>query len=361
MKPESFDILEDQKKLLSLPPMERVMEIFSRIGETPKEKVLEIPKEKLIEIYEKMVLIRQFEIKCHELFDAGKFPGFMSLVVGKEAIYAGACANLRKEDYASGTHSSHGQYLAKGCDPKSGMAELYGKKTGCAGGRGGTFHLRGLDMGFLGATGIVGSFVAVATGAALSAKLRGTDQVAVAFVGDAGFNRGPVYESLNLASYFKLPAIYIIERDKFLTAPYLHKENVEDLALRGFGFGIPSYTVNGNDVIAVYEIVKEAVKRARAGEGPTLVECKTNKYYDQSEGHHVTAGFYGDIEPEREEWKKRDSIATFRAKLTEMKIFTKEELDGIDQKTAKIIEDCVEFAEKSPFPAPDDALKGVYY
>ncbi len=324
-------------------------------------------KEELINIYRKMVLIRFFEERVGKLYAAKKIPGFLHLYVGEEAVAVGTCANLRKDDWITSTHRGHGHCLAKGGDPKYMMAELFGKKTGYCKGKGGSMHISDFDRGILCATGIVGSGLPLATGCGLSAKLRGTDQASVCFFGDGASNQGTFHESLNLASIYKLPVIYVLENNLWgQGGPIWEVCSVQNLSIRAQAYNMPSCQVDGNDVIAVYEAVKEAVDRARNGGGPTLVVCDTYRWRNHAEGLPIRKR-YGTLRGESwgsngevEEWKAKGPIKRFRAKLIDMGVLTEAEMKRIDKETNKLIDDAVAFAEESPFPTPDEALVDVY-
>jgi pyruvate dehydrogenase E1 component alpha subunit len=316
-----------------------------------------LEKEKLIEMYRTMVRIRTFEERVSKEFAAGNIPGFVHLYIGEEATATGACANLRPEDYITSTHRGHGHLIAKGGKTDQMMAELYGKKTGYCKGKGGSMHIADADIGILGANGIVGGGIPIAGGAAMSAQMRGTDQVTICFLGDGASNRGTFHEGVNLAACWNLPIVYVIENNL-----YAEKTRISDtcklpnVADRASAYGIPDVTVDGNDVIAVYEAVGEAVARARKGEGPTLIECKTYRWHGHFEGDSQT---YKPKE-EIEEWLKKDPIPAFRKRLIEMAVLTEEDADKIDQEINEQIEKAVKFAEESPFPAPEEALEDVF-
>ena len=316
-----------------------------------------IEKGKLIDIYRKMVRIRVFEERVVKEFAAGNIPGFVHVYSGEEAVATGACANLRTEDYITSTHRGHGHLIAKGGKTDRMMAELYGKKTGYNKGKGGSMHIAEVDIGILGADAIVGGGIPIAGGAALSAKMRGTNQVAICFLGDGATNNARFHEGVNLASIWKLPVVYVIENNMYAeTTPVSYAMNVANIADRATSYGIPGVTVDGNDVMAVYEAVGEAVARARKAEGPTLVECKTCRHHGHYEGDTMTYR----TKEEVAECKKRDPIPRFRKKLIEMGALTEKEADKIDQEVAKEIDEAVKFAEESPFPAPEEALEDVY-
>jgi pyruvate dehydrogenase E1 component alpha subunit len=314
-------------------------------------------KKELIDMYRKMVRIRLFEERVVKEFAAGNIPGFVHVYSGEEAVAVGACANLRTKDYITSTHRGHGHLIAKGGRTDRMMAELYGKKTGYNKGKGGSMHIAEVDIGILGADAIVGGGIPIAGGAALSAKMRGTDQVAVCFLGDGASNTSRFHEGVNLASIWKLPVVYVIENNMYAETTCIADTcNLTDIADRAAAYGIPGVTVDGNDVMAVYEAVGAAVAKARKGEGPTLVECKTCRHHGHYEGDTMT---YRD-KKEVDECKKRDPIPRFRKKLAEMGVLTEKEAEKIDQEIAQEIEAAVKFAAESPFPDPEEALEDVY-
>ena len=242
------------------------------------------PKEMLLDMYKTMLSIRAFETKAAECFTKGMLAGNIHLCIGQEAVPTGACYALEPEDYMTSTHRGHGHCIAKGASLDKMLAELFGKKTGYCQGKGGSMHIMAMDLGILGANGIVGGEIPIATGAAYSAKLRGTEQVTLAFFGDSASNEGTFHESINMAAAWNLPIVYIIENNLFGISVDIRRVTKEhDLYKRAEGYGIPGEAVDGNDVYAVYEAVSRAVERARKGEGPTLIECKTYRW----QGHHV--------------------------------------------------------------------------
>jgi pyruvate dehydrogenase E1 component alpha subunit len=314
-------------------------------------------KDKLVDMYRTMVRIRLFEERVSKEFASGNIPGFVHLYIGEEASGTGACAALRPDDYIISTHRGHGHLIAKGGRTDRMMAELFGKKTGYCKGKGGSMHIADTDIGILGANGIVGAGIPLAGGAALSARLRGTDQVVICFLGDGASNRGTFHEGINMAAVWQLPVVYVLENNL-----YAEKTRISDtykltnLSDRAGAFGIPEVTVDGNDVIAVYEAVQAAVEKARAGDGPSLIECKTYRMHGHFEGDPQT---YKPAE-EVEEWKKKDPIDNFRKRLAEMGVLNEKDIVAIDRKVAGEIDDAVRFAEESPFPAPEEALEDVF-
>ncbi|HEY82443.1 MAG TPA: thiamine pyrophosphate-dependent dehydrogenase E1 component subunit alpha [Dehalococcoidia bacterium] len=316
-----------------------------------------IEKEKLKELYRTMVRIRRFEERVAREFAEGNIPGSVHLYIGEEAVATGAIAHLRKDDYIMSTHRGHGHLIAKGGDPRLMMAELFAKKTGYCLGKGGSMHIASLDIGMLGAAGIVGSGIPIATGAGLSAKLRGTDQVTICFFGDGAANIGRFHEGINLASVWCLPVVFVCENNLWaVSVPTSCSLSVPNVADRAAGYGIPGVVVDGMDVMAVYEAAGEAVARARRGEGPTLIEAKTYRFRGHFEGD---AGTYRPKE-EVEEWLKRDPVNNFKEKLIKMKVLTEKEAEEIDQAAREEMDEAVKFALESPFPEPEEALKNVY-
>ncbi len=317
-----------------------------------------ISKEKKRWIYETMSQIRWFELKAQNLFEQNKLRGSVHLYAGEEAVAAGVCALLRDEDYITSTHRGHGHCIAKGAKLDRAMAELMGKATGYCKGRSGSMHIADFTKGNLGANAIVGGGIPIATGAALAAKLKGSDQVAVSFFGDGASNEGTFHESLNMAAVWKLPVVFVCENNGFgISVPAWQSTSVKDISVRGAAYGMPSVTVDGNDVYAVYEAAEAAIARAKAGEGPTLIECKTYRTL----GHWT-----GDPQPYRtkeevEDWKaNRDPITLFREKLIAEGEFTAEELDAMDQAAIQEAEEAAEFAINSPDPDPAFVMEDVF-
>lgn len=318
---------------------------------------MDIPREKLLMMYERMLKIRHFETKVGELFARGEIPGFVHLYLGQEAVAVGACAALDKDDYITSTHRGHGHIIAKGGDLKYMMAELFGKATGYNKGKGGSMHIAAPSLGILGADGIVGGGIPIATGAALSAKLRKSGQVALCFFGDGASNQGTFHEAINIAASFSLPAVYLCENNLYgVGTRQSQVRKVEDIAERAKAYDIPGVIVDGNDVVAVYQATKEAVNRARAGEGPTLIECKTYRWHAHFEGEPDT---YRPRE-EVETWKEREPIAPFRRLLIKNNIFTEAEADEVEEGARNEVEEAVRFARSSPSPELELALADVW-
>jgi TPP-dependent pyruvate/acetoin dehydrogenase alpha subunit len=309
-------------------------------------------------MYEKMVQIRFFEEEIIKLIGIGKPLGMAHLYIGEEAVAVGVCSNLLDDDYIVSTHRGHGHCIAKGVNIKYMMAELFQKKTGTNKGKGGSMHIADFTVGMLGACGIVGGGIPIATGSGLSIKLRETSQVATAFFGDGATNQGTFHESLNMASIWKLPVLYVCENNLYgMFTPASYALSVQDVSKKAEAYGIHGVTVNGMNVIDVYEATNQAVKRAKKGLGPTLIECKTYRYYE----HYgpSTDSFYRTNE-EREQWKQRDPIKNFKIRLINDGVLTEDELYGIDEKVKTEIDEAVKFAEESPNPNPEDALEDLF-
>ena len=249
---------------------------------------MKVPNEDMKRMYKTLVRIRKFESRAVDLFAEGQIPGFLHSYLGEEAIATGVCANLRKTDFITSTHRGHGHIIAKGGDTKYMMAELYGRTTGYCKGKGGSMHIADRDLGILGANGIVGAGQDIAVGAGLAIRYRGTDQVAACFFGDGSTNQGTFHEALNLASVWKLPVIFVCENNHFgISMSQSKHQAIQDIADRAASYGFPGIAVDGNDVMAVYEVAKEAVDRARKGQGPTLIECKTWRWRGHFEGNQI--------------------------------------------------------------------------
>lgn len=317
----------------------------------------EITKDKLLWIYERMRFIREFENRAAGLFAQGKVPGFVHLYAGEEAIAVGVCALLSDRDYITSTHRGHGHCIAKGVDIKAMMCELYGKKNGSCNGKGGSMHIADVDKGMLGANGIVGAGGPLACGAGLTAKVKGTDQVTVCFFGDGAAEQGTMHESMNLASIWKLPVIFVCENNGYAqTTPAHYHCAVADIADRATAYNMPGFSVDGTDLFAVYEAAGEAIARARRGEGPTLIECKAFRYYGHFEGDNLS--YY--TEEEKAGQKARDPIDKFTKGVIERKLLSKAELAKIDARAKEILDEAIQLAEQSPYPALDEVLTGVY-
>ncbi|BCS87167.1 thiamine pyrophosphate-dependent dehydrogenase E1 component subunit alpha [Pseudodesulfovibrio sediminis] len=316
-----------------------------------------LSKKTLIQMYETMNRIRLFELKLQEFFAAGEIPGFVHLYLGEEAVATGACAALTNADMITSTHRGHGHLLAKGGDLKLMMAEIFGRSTGYCKGKGGSMHIADLDLGILGANGIVGGGGPLAAGAALAAKYRKSKDVAMCFFGDGASNQGTTQEALNIASAWKLPLVFVNENNGYgISCPQCKSMAIVDIADRAAAYDMPGVVVDGNDVLAVHEAVTEAVKRARNGEGPSLVECKTYRWRGHFEGDACTYR----CDEELEEWKAKDPIPRFEAKLIESKTLSKKEAEKIKAGIEKDVDEAVAFAKESPMPASSAMMDDVY-
>ncbi|MFC2024190.1 thiamine pyrophosphate-dependent dehydrogenase E1 component subunit alpha [Chloroflexota bacterium] len=318
-----------------------------------------LDKQKQIEMYRTMVRIRTFEERLRREFAKGGVPGFIHLCDGQEAIAAGTCANLRPDDYITSTHRGNGHCIAKGMLTASLMAELYAKKTGCSKGKGGQMHCSDMKFGILGTNGIVGGQIPIAGGAALSVKIRKTDQVAVCFLTDGSSNCSRFHEGINLAAIWNLPVVYVLENNGLaITTRISYSCKLTNLSDRAAAYGIPGVTVDGNDVEVVHEAVAEAVARARRGEGPTIVECKTIRGADVFEGEEDAKTYR--TKDEMEEIKKKDPIPRYRINLIERGILTREQVDEIEREALEEMDKAVNFAEESAFPSAEETLEGVF-
>lgn len=316
-------------------------------------------KEKMIEFYRIMLTIRRFEERVAKDYAEMLIPGLVHSYIGEEACATGVCAALRLDDKIVSNHRGHGHCIAKGAELNRMMAELYGRTTGYCKGKGGSMHIADFSVGMLGANGIVGGGFGIAAGAALAAKLEGSDRVAVVFFGDGASQEGTWHEVMNLASIWKLPIIFACENNLWgSTVPVKLGVAVKDIATRAAGYNMPGKVVDGNDVVVVYEAASEAIAQARGGGGPSFIEMKTYRWRTHTEALWPL----GDTRPkeEVESWKKRDPILTLGNKLIQAKLATPEELEVIDRKIKTQVEIAVEFALASPLPLPEDALVGVF-
>ena len=305
-----------------------------------------------------MRTIREFEERLHVEFATGEIPGFVHLYAGEEAIAAGVMAHLDGDDYIASTHRGHGHAIAKGCDPKAMMFEIYGKQDGLCHGKGGSMHIADLDKGMLGANGIVGGGPPLVCGVGLSAKTRGTKQAAISFTGDGGANQGTFLESLNLASVWDLPVVFVIENNGYAeaTAQAFSSKGI-DIAKRADGFSMPGIVVDGHDFFAVHEAAGEAIQRAREGGGPSLIEAKVNRYYGHFEGDAQTYRAENEVEEVREE---KDCLMLFRRRVTDAGLVEEADLDRIDEEVKAFIDDSVDEAKAAPEPKAENLLTDVY-
>ncbi len=304
-----------------------------------------------------MHMIRQFDLRALDLYREGAMRGSTHPYIGMEAVAVGACAALRPADRITSTHRGHGHCLAKGGDPRLMMAELLGKATGYCKGKGGSMHIADVEAGILGANGIVGGGIGLATGAALAAQLAGRDDVTLCFFGDGALNQGVLHESANLAAIWKLPVVYICENNQYAMSARADKfTSVPDPEVRAKAYGFPGVSCDGMDVMAVYRTVADAVARARAGEGPSLVVCVTYRYF----GHHVGDPLNYRDKAEVDAWKTKDPIDRFQRDLIAHRVLTSDEADGLAAAVTQEIEAAVAFAKASPEPEVEALMEDVY-
>ena len=316
-----------------------------------------LSREQLLDMYERMVQIRTFEDLAGKNFVAGLVPGFVHLYAGEEAVAVGICSQLTDRDYITSTHRGHGHCIAKGVDINGMVAELMGKATGLCKGKGGSMHIADVEKGMLGANGIVGGGIPLACGAALTAKTLGTGGVAVAFFGDGASNQGTFHEGLNLAAIWKLPVIFVCENNGYAeSTPVSYHCATTDIANRASAYEIPGVVVDGFDVFDVYETAAEAIARARRGEGPTLIEAKTYRYYGHFQGDMVTYR----TEEELARYKERDAIAALRNYLLSHGQADEATLAEIDSRVQQQLDDAWAAAKAAEFPKPEETLTDVY-
>jgi len=321
-------------------------------SELPKD----LSSEELINLYKKMLLIREFEMEITKNIGRIRSP-FVHTYTGEEAIAVGACSAINEDDYITSTHRGHGHFLAKGGDINSLMAEVFGKVDGICKGRGGSMHVADFSKNILGANGIVGAGPPLALGVALASKMRNEGKVVLSFFGDGAANQGMLHESMNLAGAWKLPVVFILENNLYGWSTPVHRAtSIKDFSLRAQGYGMKGFSIDGNDVIEVYKTTKEAVKLAREGGGPTLIECKTYRW----QGQTVTDPDKYRPEEEKEEWKKKCPIESFKTRLIRGEIIDKVIIQEIEEETLKIIELSSKFTKKSPKPDPTSVLKGIF-
>ena len=319
-----------------------------------------VDKETILKLYETMLKIRHFEETESRIYRSGEQEGFVHLYIGQEAIASGVCANLNKDDYITSTHRGHGHVIAKGADLGKMMAELYLRQDGYCLGRSGSLHIADVSIGVLGANGIVGDGNPIAIGAGYSIKLRKSKQVCVSFFGDGAANQGTFHESANMAAAWSLPVIFVLEKNLIgcgvESREVFQRDALSELGKRrGAAYGMQGFDIDGNDVIEVYRAAKEAIERARKGEGPTLLSCATYR----KRGH-----WEGDIdlrdEAEKAEWFKKDPIDKIEKQIMDKGIITEKDIKAYHDKVQKMVDDAVEFAKNSPHPKPEDALLYVY-
>ena len=318
-------------------------------------------KDLLMTMLRRMMTIRRFDETVKELVQRGELVGAAHCYIGEEAVAVGACAALSNEDYITGNHRSHGHPIAKGGDVKKAMAELLGKSTGYCKGKGGSMHLADFSIGILGESGIVASALTVAVGAGLGSKMRGTARVVVSFFGDGASNQGACHEAMNLASIWKLPVIFLCENNQYaVTTSFKDSVAVENISDRATAYNMPGVLVDGQDVLAMYEATKAAVARARAGDGPSLIEGRTYRYVDHSEGLSRIVREEYRPEEEVEEWRRRDPIELHKVALINQGVASRPEIDEVQSEVVVEIEEALKFARQSPYPDPEDLTEDLY-
>jgi len=318
----------------------------------------------LLSMYRKMLLLRRFEEKVSEVYRAGMIPGFVHTYIGQEAVAAGTCEHLTEIDRVTSTHRGHGHALAVGVSPRAVMAELWGRRTGCSRGRGGSMHLFSPEDGLLGATGIVGAGIPIAVGSAYAAKYlhehRGDPlAITLCFFGDGASNTASFHEGLNLAAAFELPVVFICENNLYATEmAYSRASKNPDIAKRADGYGMPGMIADGMDIEEVYEKAGEAIERARGGGGPTLIECKTYRYHEHYEGQAVGSPYRS--AEETASWKAKDPIERCAKRLRGSGI-SEQTLQEVEEEVDALVQDAVEYAEKSPWPQPEEASPSLVF
>ena len=318
---------------------------------------MQLNREQLLQAYRQMRTIRVFEERIHDEFATGEIPGFVHLYAGEEASAVGIALNLDDRDHIASTHRGHGHCIAKGCDVKAMMAEIYGRADGLCGGKGGSMHIADLDAGMMGANGIVGGGPPLICGAALTAKTLGTGGVAVAFIGDGASNQGTTLESYNLAKVWNLPAIFVVEDNGYAESTASAYAVAGTQTVRAAGFGLPAREVDGHDLFAVHEAAREAVDRARDGDGPSFLHIRLNRYFGHFEGDAMTYRGAGEVERLRAE---SDCIDLFSRRVREAGLLDSEQLDGVDTEVASLIDDAVAAARAAALPTPDALETDVY-
>ena len=317
-----------------------------------------LSQERHLALYRTMLLIRRTEEQMARAHAMGLIPGACHTYVGEEAVASGVCANLRDDDAVFSTHRGHGHALAKGVPAREVAAELFGRVTGCSRGRGGSMHLFRPEVGMMGTSGIVGPCILQATGAGYTFKLLNTDRVGVAFFGDGAVSNGAFHEGLNMAAIWDLPVIFVCENNMYATeVPFSSATRNTDVAARAQTYGMAAVAVDGNDVFAVYEEAQQAVERARHGEGPSLIECRTYRTRAHAEGMR-DAG-YRTLE-ELDSWKRRDPIETYRQRVIEAGIASADDFAAVDAEIKAVVDEAIQFATNSPFPDPTTVAEHIY-
>jgi pyruvate dehydrogenase E1 component alpha subunit len=319
---------------------------------------MDLDQKTLLKLYRTMTTIRHFEERGIPEMGQRRMSASVHSSAGQEAVPAGVCAHLNIDDYIASTHRGHGHCIAKGVDPKLMMAELFGRVTGPNKGKGGSMHIADMSKGMLGTNGVVAASVPLAVGAALTSKLRKLGRVSVAFFGDGGANQGVLHECMNLASVWKLPVVFCCENNGYAeSTPVEYSLSVPNVADRASAYDMPGFHVDGMDVFAVYEAAGQAVDRARVGEGPSLLECRTYRFY----GHTVFDNpLTYRTKDEEEHWRSRDPLKLFRERVVPEGIITAEKLDQLDQEAEELMEEAIRFADSSPLPQPHELYEDVY-
>jgi pyruvate dehydrogenase E1 component alpha subunit len=316
-----------------------------------------IDEDTQVELLRRLERIRRFETRVGELFADNELPGFVHLYLGTEGVAVGTCAPLNDDDYITSTHRGHGHCIAKGLEFKPMMAELYGKETGYCGGKGGSMHIADVTQGMLGANGITASSTPIGGGAALASQIRGNDRVAVSYLGDGATAQGPYHEALHLAATWDLPQVYVIENNHYGEMTNTEVQHpVTDLVKQADAYDIPGVIVNGQDVEEVREATLEAVKRARDGGGPTVIEAKTYRY----EGHYEGDPQWYKEDEDLPAWRTADPVEDYRDKLLDEGVLTEAEYEEMTDEIDTNLEAAVEFGRDSPYPDPEAAYEGLY-
>ncbi len=318
---------------------------------------MQLSREQLLEAYRQMRTIRAFEDRVHEEFSGGEIPGFVHLYAGEEASAVGFCMHLEDRDHIASTHRGHGHCIAKGCDVKAMMSEIFGRKDGLCGGKGGSMHIADLSKGMMGANGIVGGGPPLICGAALSAKTLGTGGVAIAFLGDGASNQGTTMESFNLAKVWNLPAIFVVEDNGYAESTASSWSVGGDIVKRGEAYGMPAAAVDGHDFFAVYDVAREAIERARNGEGPSVIHCKLYRYYGHFEGDATTYRGEGELDKVRQ---SKDCLMLFRNRVTEAGLLEPAQLEELDREAESLVDQSVAEAKAAPQPGEADLRTDVY-
>jgi pyruvate dehydrogenase E1 component alpha subunit len=318
---------------------------------------MELTQDKALWLYDRMATIRAFEERVAKLFADGLIPGFVHLYAGEEAVAVGVCAHLEDADFITSTHRGHGHCIAKGVELGPMMAELFGRVDGSCKGKGGSMHIADVSRGMLGANGIVGGGPPLACGAALTAKLTGSGAVCVCFFGDGAAEQGTTHEGMNLAAIWKLPVVFVAENNGFAeSTPVGYHCAASTIADRAASYNIPGASVDGYDVVAMYEAAGEAVARARRGEGPSLIEAKTWRYFGHFEGDQVT---YRTAE-QSAAYREHDPLTHFAKQAEQRGLLTAEQVEERNAAAEAAVDEAIAFAERSPLPPPEDALSDVY-